>query len=155
VLYLAVVAITMFAAPLVSIGWAYAAGSTDLMRLIGVWFVFWAVGVRLTLAGLRQYFQPQFTARDILGVDGREAFVFIRELGGANFAAGVVGLASLAFPTFTTPAALAAAIFYAVAAGEHLKSAHRGLNENVALGSDALVALVLALYLVGMAMRGG
>ncbi len=154
-LYLAVVALTMFVLPLVSIGWAYAAGSTDLLRLTGVYFVFWGVGLRLTLAGVRQYLQPQFTARDILGLEGSESFVIVRELGGANIATGIAGLASLAFPTFVAPTALVAAIFYAFAAGEHLKSAHRGRNENVALWSDVFIALVLALYLVGAALRGG
>ena len=34
--------------------------------LVGRWFVFWAVGVRLSLAGLRQFLQPAFTARQII-----------------------------------------------------------------------------------------
>jgi hypothetical protein len=37
----------------------------DPMFLIGKWFTFWAVGVRLFLAGLMQVFRPQFTARSI------------------------------------------------------------------------------------------
>jgi hypothetical protein len=154
VLYLAVVALTMFVLPLASVGCLYAGGATDLLRVTGASFVFWGVGVRLTLAGLRQYFQPQFTARDILGLKGSESFVIVRELGGANIATGIAGLASLALPTFVPPVALAAAIFYAFAAGEHLKSGHRERNENVALWSDVFIALVLTLYLVGVAVRG-
>jgi hypothetical protein len=121
---------------------------------MGVWFVFWGVGVRLTLAGLRQYLQPQYTAREILGIAAPGALLFVRELGGANLATGVVGLASLALPSFVTPAALAAAVSYTIAAGEHLKTVHRERNENVALWSDVFIALVLAAYLVGMAVRG-
>ena len=89
-LYLAVVALTMFVLPLVSIGWAYSDGSADLLRLTGVYFVFGGVGVRLTPAGVRQYFQPDFTAREILGVEAPQALLFVRELGGANIAAGIV-----------------------------------------------------------------
>jgi len=62
--------------------------------------VFWAVGVRLALAGLQQYLRPAFTSQDILGIDAPEAHVLVRELGGANLAAGAVGLASLAAPSF-------------------------------------------------------
>lgn len=40
-------------------------GSIDLMLLIGKWFVFWGVGVRLFIAGVRQVAQPQFTAESI------------------------------------------------------------------------------------------
>ena len=53
---------------------------SSLLWLIGKWFVFWAVGVRLLLAGVRQYFQPAFTAKDILGIESPDVFVLVREL---------------------------------------------------------------------------
>jgi hypothetical protein len=37
----------------------------DLWLLLGRWFVFWAVGVRLLTAGIRQIAQPRFTAETI------------------------------------------------------------------------------------------
>ena len=110
-LYPLVVGLTMFALPLASIGLALHFGAADWLWLTGKWFVFWGVGVRLLLAGLRQYFQPGFTSRDIMGIDNTQVYLFVRELGGANMAWGVVGLASLALPSFVLPAALAAGIF--------------------------------------------
>ena len=40
-------------------------GAADVILLVGKWFVFWPVGVRLFIAGLRQVVQPQFTAEEI------------------------------------------------------------------------------------------
>lgn len=40
--------------------------AVDILPLIGKWFVFWTVGVRLFTAGLRQIWRPQFTAQKIL-----------------------------------------------------------------------------------------
>jgi hypothetical protein len=142
-MYLLVVGLTMLVLPLGSIAVEAGLGQTDWLWLIGKWFVFWGVGVRLLLAGLRQYFQPAFTSRDIMRIETPDAFVLVRELGGANVASGIVGIASLALPTFVLPSAVAAGLFYAVAAVEHAKSRHRESNENIAMISDTFIAVVL------------
>lgn len=139
--YPLIVALTMLVLPVGSV--AVQAGTAPLLWLVGKWFVFWAVGSRLLLAGVRQYAQPQFTSRDILGLDDPKAAVLVRELGGANIAAGIVGLASLLMPSFVLPTAISSGIFYAVAGIEHLKEADRGRNETVALVSDIGAAAVL------------
>jgi hypothetical protein len=112
--------------------------------------VFWSAGVRLLLAGLRQFFQPRFTAEQILGIKSDDALPLVRELGAANFATGVVGIASLAKPSFTLPVAIAAAIFYGIAGIRHVAGSDRTRNENIAMISDLFVALILALYLAAM-----
>jgi hypothetical protein len=152
-LYLVVVGLTMLALPLGSIAIEWRSGAS-LLWLAGKWFVFWSVGVRLSLAGLRQYAQPAFTSRDILGIEGSAAYPLVRELGGANLAAGVVGLASIAFPSFVLPSALGAGLFYVVAAIEHLKSKHASFNERVALVSDVFIAVVLLGFVAGAWARG-
>ncbi len=116
------------------------------MLLVGKWFVFWSAGVRLTLAGLRQFFQPQFTSEQIFGIKSDDALPIVRELGVANFATGVVGIASLARPGFVLPVAIAAAIFYGLAGVRHIAQGHRNANENIAMISDLLVSLVFAAY---------
>ena len=50
---------------------AWRGGSGEMMPLIGKWFVFWPVGVRLFVAGLRQVLQPSFTAEDIFAIKDR------------------------------------------------------------------------------------
>lgn len=140
-LYPVIVVLTMLVLPAGSV--AAQLGAAPLLWLVGKWFVFWAVGARLLLAGVRQYVRPAFTSRDILGIDDPKAYVLVRELGGANIATGVLGLASLVMPAFVLPVAIGAGIFYAVAAIEHLKEEHRGRNETIALISDIGAAILL------------
>jgi hypothetical protein len=142
----------MLALPVGSIyvEYSYLHSTAPLILLVGKWFVFWSAGVRLFLAGLRQFFQPRFTAEQILGIKSDDALPLVRELGAANFATGVVGIASLAKPSFTLPVAIAAAIFYGIAGIRHVAGSNRTRNENIAMISDLFVALILALYLAAM-----
>ena len=151
-MYLAVVALTLFVLPI---------GSTlvdhilhpdaALVWLIGRWFVFWGVGVRLALAGARQTMQPAFTAREIFHMSGDEALPVVRELGVANLGAGVVGLLSFAAPSFVLPAALYAAIFYGAAGVGHVVQRDRSANETIAMASDLFVFVALAIFVVAKA----
>jgi hypothetical protein len=146
-MYIAIVALTMFVLPAASLLIDHALHSaTPVTLLIGRWFVFWAVGVRLGLAGLRQLFQPAFTARQIFHMHGDEALPLVRELGVANVATAVVALASLAVPSFVLPVAISAAIFYGIAGVRHLLERDRSLNENIAMVSDLVLFLVLAIF---------
>lgn len=100
-MYYAIVATLMFAFPLISIGVeASLTGETVGAALIGKWFVFWAVGWRLLLAGIRQIVQPAYTARVILGFKSDESLLLVRELGFANAALGLVGIVSLFVPSW-------------------------------------------------------
>ena len=112
-MYLAVVFLTMFALPVgaIAIEHSLLHSVAPVMALVGKWFVFWAAGVRLALAGLRQYFEPRFTAEEIFGVKGDGPLALVRELGIANFATGTVGILSLLRPDFVAPVAIAATIF--------------------------------------------
>src|ERR1700712_4786474 len=48
--------------------------------LIGKWFIFWSVGIRLLTAGIKQALDPQFTAYRIFNLQSAESFIVIREL---------------------------------------------------------------------------
>ena len=143
-MYYAVVATFMFALPLLSIfveaGTAHAAVGA---LLACKWFVFWAMGWRLLLAGIRQVVQPAYTAREILGLQNEESHLLVRELGFANVAMGLLGVASLAQPGWRVGAALTGGVFYAFAGANHVLRAHRNRLENVAMLSDLFVAAVL------------
>lgn len=147
-LYPLIVCLTMFILPVASILIDSSVAHEPWPLLVGKWFVFWAVGVRLSLAGVRQYFQPSFTSRDILGIESPQVYILVRELGGANAASGLVGLLSLVMPTFVLPSTLGAGIFYAVAGFEHVRSDHRGRNETIAMVSDLFVAAVLLAFAI-------
>lgn len=153
-MYRLTIALTMLLLPLGSIAaeWALTTPAPSLVLLTGKWFVFWAVGVRLTLAGLRQVAAPDFTARDVFGIEGPEALPLVRELGFANLAAGVIGTASIAWPDFVLPAAIWGAIFLGAAGVMHVRRKGRSRSETIAMASDLFVALVLAGYAVTVFM---
>lgn len=146
-MYIAIVALLTFVLPLGSAFVEHAlSGAAPLMALIGKWFVFWAAGVRLVLAGARQLFQPEFTARQIFKIEGSDALPLVREIGVANLALGAVGVASFRRPDFILPIAVAGTIFYGIAGFRHALETGRSLNETVAMASDLFVFIVLAAY---------
>lgn len=67
--------------------------------LIGKWFLFWSVGLRLFIAGIRQVLKPAFTAQEIFHIRGEESFVVIRELGFANISIGLTAIISMSKPS--------------------------------------------------------
>src|SRR5579863_4823714 len=91
----------------------------DVMLLIGRWLVFWSVGVRLFIAGLRQVAQPRFTAESIFQVKDRGALSIVREVGFANLAMGALGLLTLAEPNFLVSAAIVGGLYYGLAGAGH------------------------------------
>lgn len=143
-MYYAVVATLMFLFPLASIAIEGAGGRAALgAALVGKWFVFWSVGLRLLMAGVRQVLQPEYTANVILGLESSESLLLVRELGFANLALGLVGISSLPFPGWRLPVALAGGVFYGLAGANHVLQPHRNQLENVAMTSDLFVAAIL------------
>ena len=150
-MFLLIVIVLMLALPLISIVTQIvlsdhgALHGASHLAIVAKWYVFWAFGVRLSLAGLRQAIQPRYTAETILGFKGTEALFFVRELGFANVAMGSVGVASLFAPSWVTPAAMLGAIYYGLAGISHCFHKVRNKSENVALVSDLFAAVVLAI----------
>ena len=72
----------MCAFPLLSVAIEGVVASSALnASLVGKWFAFWSVGVRLISAGSRQVLQPEYTAKVILGLESGESLLLVRELG--------------------------------------------------------------------------
>ncbi len=132
---------------------SYLHSTAPLIFLIGKWFTFWAAGVRLFIAGLRQTFNPRFTAQDIFKIEGDTAFPIVRELGLANISMGTLSLLSLYSPVFLIPGALVGGLYYFLAGSLHVTSNHRNFNENFAMATDFLIAVVL-LGFVGLTIAG-
>lgn len=148
-MYLFMVLGFMFVLPVASVAIdVFVSGAPLSIALIGKWFVFWAVGWRLLLAGMKQIAQPAYTAREILGLKGDEALILVRELGFANVAMGALGVASLFIVPWQLAAALVGALFYGFAGINHLRQAHRNRMENIALVSDLFIAAVLSVVCV-------
>jgi hypothetical protein len=146
-MYVPVVVALMFVLPGVSIVIEMVRDHGALILwVVGKWFVFWSVGVRLLLAGLRQIFQPRYTAETILGIKGAESLVVVRELGIANTAIGSVGVASIFNPAWVLPMAIVGGVFYGLAGVNHI--AHHGRNrlQNIAMATDLYMAAVLLVF---------
>lgn len=146
-MYIAIVVLTMLVLPIGSIAVEHVWHSgAPLPMLAGRWFVFWSVGVRLGLAGMRQVVQPRFTAQNIFHLDGDGALPLVRELGVANAGTALIGFLSIVIPSFVLPASISAGLFFAVAGFTHLGERDRSRNENVAMISDFWAAAILIGY---------
>lgn len=128
-------------------------GTSDFLSLVGKWFVFWGVGVRLFLAGLRQTFQPEFTATTIFELSETGASAIVRELGFANIAMGTVGLASLANTYWLVPSAMVGGLYYGLAGVGHMMRQKRNFIEQTALISDLLIFALLGVFLASRILR--
>ncbi len=111
------------------------------------WAVFWMVGGRLFLAGIRQIVQPRYTAAVVLGIQHADSLLVVRELGFANVALGTMGLGSILWTHWTTPAGVAGAIFYGLAGLNHLWAGQRTASARIAMLSDLWALIVLAVLL--------
>ena len=120
--------------------------SPDWM-LIGKWFIFWAVGIRLFTAGIKQSSNPEFTATKIFHMKTAESFVVIRELGFANIALGVMGILSVINNNWRILAAVIGGLFFGLAGLQHLFKKPDSRNELIAMLYDIAVLLVIVFYL--------
>jgi hypothetical protein len=122
---------------------SYLHSTAPLVFLIGKWFTFWAAGVRLFLAGLRQTITPRFTAQEIFKLSGTEVFPLVREVGFANLSMSALSLLSLYTPVFLIPGALVGGLYYFFAGIGHTMAGHRNFKETFAMATDFLIAIVL------------
>lgn len=117
-------------------------------QLFGKWFIFSAVGLRLFLAGIRQITKPGFTAKEIFHIDNPDSFPIVRELGFANLCFGIVGIISLFKADWRNVSAFASGLYYCFAGLLHIVKKPVSANEKLALWSDVVIFLVLALYFI-------
>jgi hypothetical protein len=148
-MYYGMIALFMLIAPAISITseLAITSGPVQLAVVIGRWFIFWGVGVRLFTAGLKQVSQPSFTA-SIMKIKSKDSYMVIRELGFANLAIGAVALITVFNTQWLVPAALAGAIFYGAAGFQHVLKKPATTLETVALVSDLGMFAICAGFLL-------
>jgi hypothetical protein len=154
-MYIVIVLLLMLVFPLASIVVErhFFNSGAGFWLLIGKWFVFWGVGVRLVLAGLRQIFNPRYTAETVLGLKTAEPWIVVRELGFANLALGVIAVASLLARSWLPVSAVAGAIFYGLAGINHVFSSHRNRLQTVAMVSNFFICGILLAFCLAVAAR--
>jgi hypothetical protein len=140
----------MFLLPILSIVTEVVANKNHaaLIPLLGKWFVFWAIGIRLFTAGVRQISKPSLTSEGILGIKGKEVWVIVRELGFANAAMGLAGIISLWKPEWRLAVAFIGGLFLLLDGVQHAASKQRNIEENVALYSDLFIGVVMAVFVI-------
>jgi hypothetical protein len=116
------------------------------IALLGKWYVLWAGGIRLLLAGLRQTFQPAFTLKQIFEIDHKPSEHIVQELGFANISMGVVSLFTVMDLALLPAGALVGGLYYGLAGLKHLTGGERNTNRTLAMVTDMLVFAVLATY---------
>ena len=117
-----------------------------LTLLVGRWFVFWAVGVRLFVAGIRQIGQPQFTAGEIFGIRDPASLPIVREVGFGNLAMGFLGICSIFRADWVVPGAIVGGLYYGLAGFGHVFKKDRNPKERLALISDIAMFALLAWF---------
>jgi hypothetical protein len=149
-MYFAFVILLLFILPVASVtGEAvFSRHSLSIVFLIGKWFVFWGVGIRLFVAGGRQVVQPQFTAEEIFSLQDRGSFAIVRELGFANLSMGLLGLCSLFREGWIVPAGLVGGVYYGLAGMGHAFRKSKNAKEYTAMISDGFIFLVLAAFVL-------
>ncbi len=148
--YLSTILLLMLILPVISI--VIDIGShqdRNLMELAGKWFVFWAVGIRLLLAGVRQAAKPAFTLQEIFHIKNRESEVIVRELGFANICFGLTGVLSIFIPEWQPAAGFTGGLYMGIAGVYHIIKKPVSANEVIAMVSDIYIFIVLAVYLYG------
>jgi hypothetical protein len=149
-IYLSTILLLMLALPVISIVFDTRLNKyTDLITLIGKWFVFWAVGIRLLLAGIRQAAKPAFTLEEIFHIKNKESQVIVRELGFANICFGITGVLSIFIPEWRPAAGFIGGLYMGIAGVYHLIKKPVSANEIIAMVSDIFILIVLAVYLYG------
>ena len=149
-MYIISVVLLLFVLPVISIVVERLVGAHGLsvLVLVGRWFCFWAVGVRLFLAGLRQTTKPAFTAEAIFRVSEPGAWPIVREVGFANLSMGLLGLLSLWRSEWLIPASIVGGLYYGLAGVGHLGGKERNAKETFAMVTDFVPFVVLGVFVV-------
>jgi hypothetical protein len=148
-MYFVVVGLLLIVLPAASI-WAellfHPHPNIEILFSVGRWWTFWAVGIRLFIAGLKQIIQPQFTAKDIFRSTDPAALPIVREVGFGNIAFGTLGVLSLFRLDWLVPAAIAGGLYYGLAGLGHIPQKNKNAAEWTAMVSDLGVFGLLAVF---------
>ena len=124
-----------------------------MLEPLAKWYVFWAGGVRLLLAGFRQTFQPAFTLKQIFGIDHKPSEHIVQELGFANISMGITCVFSVMNYALLPAGALVGGLYYGLAGLQHIRKAGRNAERTLAMVTDLLVFAVLGAFFVKVLLR--
>jgi hypothetical protein len=120
--------------------------STEFMPLVGKWFVFWAMGIRLFLTGLHQAIAPQFIVKQRFAIKTKEPPIIVKESEFATLAIGCLGIIALFSQAWIMPAAMTGGLFYALEGIRYLEQNERDPQNNMKMLADLFTFIVLLAY---------
>lgn len=147
-MYAASVLLLLFVIPAASVAAEVLLHGGSLWVLTAKWFVFWAVGARLFIAGIFQTLRPQMTAHSIFEIKDPAALGIVREVGFGNLSMGVLGLLILVKPEWLVPAAIVGGLYYGLAGAGHWMRGGGNAKERLALWSDFYAFVLLAAVVI-------
>lgn len=121
---------------------------STVLFLIGKWFVFWAIGLRLLIAGIKQTINPAFTLQSIFKIQSKESHAIVRELGFANICFGLLGTVSLFAQQFRLSAAIIGGLYMGLAGSYHIIKRPVSSNEIIATVSDVFIFLLMLVFVI-------
>jgi hypothetical protein len=148
-MYVVLVLLQTLILPLVSSTIHLAVAGGNPLIVAGMWWAFWGVGTRLTVAGISQLVNPARTAKGILGIDDAGAEQVVHELGYANLSMGLIALIAPFVPGWGILGAVGGAIYLGLAGFRHVTKRGKNLDENIATWTDLLVFVVVGLGVAG------
>lgn len=116
--------------------------------LIGKWFIFWSIGIRLFFTGIYQIINPEFKVSSKVITTGKENLLVIRELGLANISIGLIGIISVFNNEWRQVAAIAGVVFFGLTGIQHFLQKPGTNNEMVVMGIEIFMFSIILLYLL-------
>ena len=148
-MYFAIVLLLLLILPAASILIEAAHSHATLLFLIGRWFVFWAVGIRLFIARhppghpTQIHRRRNFRHPRTRGLPHRK-----REVGFANLSMGLLGTCTLFHTAWIVPAAIVGGLYYGLAGAGHIFQKNKNAKEYTAMISDEFVFVILLIFIL-------
>lgn len=119
-----------------------------LATVIEKWFLFFAIGMRFLLGGIRRTARIKFRTGKIFHIEKRKCCPVLRELGITNFSFGTVAVISFFIPSWRNITAFGSCLYYGAAAFSELLIKQAGMNHVFMLFSNVCIFLILLLLLL-------
>ena len=149
-MYIALVLAQTVVLPLISTVVQLSVSGGNPFVVAGVWWAFWGVGTRLTVAGISQISNPSRTSAGILGIESADADQVVHELGFANLSMGLIALVASFVPDWGILGALPGALHLGLAAFRHIAKRGKNGEETVATWTDLIVFVVVTVGVVAL-----
>jgi len=128
-------------------------GSKDKLSVavLAKWFLFFAVGIRFLLGGIRQVVRAKMKTGEIFYIERKSCCPIVKELGFANLSFGAVAVVSLYVPSWRIVSAFSSSFYYGAAVLNGFFGKPASANEIFIRVSNGCIFVILLILLLEMA----